>query len=93
MRSLYVIQGRRRVVVSPMTTNNEQSLFIVWLPVAVNDMAPVLSVMGIEGSGEEQLGWLTWVSAGAGDCARRSRVIMMGACRHPWVVGSRHEHH
>ena len=90
MCSLHVAQGRRRVVVSSMTTNNEQSLFIIWLPVAVSDMAPVLSLMRIEGSREEQLGWLTWVSAGAGDCVRRSRVIMMGACGHPWVVGSRH---
>ena len=56
MPSLHVVQGRRRVVVSSMTMNNERSLFIVWLPVAVSDMAPVLSgTMGMEGSAEEWL--------------------------------------
>ena len=44
------------MVVSSMMTNNEKSLFIVWLPVAVSDVAPVLSeTMRMEGSREERL--------------------------------------
>ena len=46
--------------------------------------------MRMEGSREEQLQYLTWVGAGDGAC--RSRVIMVGAHRRLWVVGSSHEH-
>ena len=45
---------------------------------------------GSGGSREARLRYLSWV--GAGDGARRSRVIVMGARRRPWVVGSSHEH-
>ena len=50
----------------------------------------VVSDYGNGGSREEQLQYFTWVDAGDG--ARRSRVIMVGARHHPWVVDSSHKH-
>ena len=73
--------------------NNKQQMVIFHCMVSSHCQwrgTRVVSDYGNGGSREERLQYLTWVDAGDGAC--RSRVIMVGACCHLWVVGSSHEH-